>query len=124
MDLTMENNTYYQPQFNQIYSQPADMNYNELSKEFLTHAIVSCAISTLPIGSIIAIFMASKNRKKLLDYLARGGLHTEKIKVSSALSRAGKYSGIAMTVIWGFYLLYFAFIILLMILAFAAQLHR
>ena len=120
----MENNTYYQPQFNQIYAQPADMNYNELSNEFLTMAIVSCAISTLPIGSIIAIFMASKNRKKLLDYLGRGGLHTPKIKVSSALSRAGKYSGIAMTVIWAFYMLFFLAIFGFMILAIIANLRR
>lgn len=120
----MENNTYYQPQNNQIYSQPADMNYNELSKDFLTKAIVSCAISTLPVGSIIAIFMAAKNRKSLLDYLARGGLHTEKIKVSSALSRAGKYSGIAMTVLWGIYLLYIIFIFAFFILAILANLQR
>ena len=114
----MENNTNYQQQ---VYYQPTygygyvDPNYNATSKEFLTKAIVACAISYLPIGSIIAIYMATKNRKAILDYIARGGNHTPKVMVSSALSRGGKYAGIAYTVFWGFYMLYFLFIFLLFI---------
>ena len=63
----MENNTNYQNQYNQApyqqyvhpYYQQIDPNYDAISKDFLTQAIVSCAISSLPIGSIIAIFMGN-----------------------------------------------------------------
>ena len=118
----MDNNQYQQPQNQQaqyqqaqpvyqyqapVQQQPADPHYAEVAKEFLTKAIVSCAISTIPVGSIIAINLATKNRQALLDYLARGGLHTDRIKVSSALSRAGRYTGIGFTIFWGIYLLYF-----------------
>ena len=121
----MENNenTNTQPQFQQPqyyytpgYQPPIDPNYAATVKEFLTKAIVACAISSLPIGSIIAIFMATKNRQAILDYLSKGGLHTVRVKVCSCLSRAGKYAGIAYTIFWGFYLLYFGFIFLMMLL--------
>ena len=108
----MENNQYQQPQYQQATyqqvqaQQPADPNYATVAKDFLTKAIVSCAISTIPVGSIIAIFMATKNRKELLEYLSRGGLHTDKIKVSSALSRAGRYTGIGFTIFWAVYSLW------------------
>ena len=116
----MENNNYQQPVYQQPqqqyqyqqpqapYQPPFDPNYATIVKDFLTKAIVSCAISSLPVGSIIAINMASKNRKALLEYLDKGGLHTEKIKVCSALSRGGRYSGIGFTIFWGIYLIYFA----------------
>lgn len=122
----MENNTaqYNQPPVQPNGFQPPygtiNSNYNEIAKDFLTKAIVSCAISTLPIGSIIAINMATKNRAALLDYLSKGGYHTIKIKVSSALSRAGRYSGIASTIFWGIYLLYIAIAITVAILAIVA----
>ena len=107
----MENNNYQQPVYQQPqppYQPPFDPNYATIVKDFLTKAIVSCAISSLPVGSIIAINMATKNRKALLEYLDKGGLHTEKIKVCSALSRGGRYSGIGFTIFWGVYLIYFA----------------
>lgn len=122
----MENNNaqYNQPPVQQNGFQPPygalNSNYNEIVKDFLTKAIVSCAISTLPIGSIIAINMATKNRAALLDYLSKGGYHTIRIKVSSALSRAGRYSGIASTIFWGIYLLYIAIAITVAILAIIA----
>ena len=115
----------YQP-VQQTYAQApvavpiVDPAYAEASKDFLTKAIVSCAIASLPVGSIIAIIIASKNRKVLLEYLERGGLHTEKIKVSSALSRAGKYAGIGFTCFWGFYIGIFGFYWLWMLLVFVA----
>ena len=109
----MENNNYQQPQYQQSQApyryQPIDPNYASIVKDFLTKAIVSCAISCLPVGSIIALNMATKNRKALLEYLDKGGIHTQKIKVCSALSRAGRYAGIAYTIIWGLYLLYILF---------------
>ena len=87
--------------------QPIDPNYAAVAKDFLTKAIVSCCISSLPVGSIIAINMATKNRAALLDYLSRGGLHTVKIKISSALSRGARYSGIGFTIFWAVWLLYY-----------------
>ena len=120
----MENNNnqqyvYYQPSYSRV-----DPNYDAASKDFLTKAIVSCAIASLPIGSIIAIFMATKNRKALSDYLTRGGIHTVKIKVASALSRAGKYAGIAYTVIWGFYMLYYLLLIAMVIFGLTSNIFR
>lgn len=114
----MDNNQYQQPQYQQAQQtyqyqapvqqqQPVDPNYAEVSKDFLTKAIVAGAISTLPVGSIIAINMATKNRAALLDYLSRGGMHTVKIKISSALSRAARYSGIGYTIFWAVWLLYY-----------------
>ena len=127
----MENNQYQQPQYEQaqpVYQyqpvqaqRPIDPNYEEKSRDFLTKAIVSCCICSLPVGSIIAIVMASKNRTELLDYLAKGGTHTGKIKVSSALSRAGKYGGVGFTCVWAFYFLYLAFIFTALIIAAIAQ---
>ena len=122
-------NINYQPQNNQPpvqqynYQPPygrIDPSYNTIVKDFLTKAIVSCAISTLPVGSIIAINMATKNRAALLDYLSKGGYHTIRIKVCSALSRAGRYSGIACTIFWGIYFLYIAIAITVAILAIIA----
>ncbi|SDY13363.1 hypothetical protein SAMN02910264_01497 [Ruminococcaceae bacterium YAD3003] len=120
----MENNNYsqqqYNPQYQQTYQQPApahDPEYEAKAKDFLTKAIVSCCISTIPVGSFIAIAMATKNRKALLDYIEQGGLHTTKVQVSSALSRAGKYSGIACSVFWGIYLTYWVIAFLIMIIA-------
>ena len=104
--------------------QPVDPNYAEVSKDFLTKAIVAGAISTLPVGSIIAINMATKNRAALLDYLSRGGLHTVKIKISSALSRAARYSGIGFTIFWAVWLLYYIFAMLILFFGIATQLGR
>ena len=131
----MDNNQYQQPEYQQAQQtyqyqapvqqqQPVDPNYAAVSKDFLTKAIVAGAISTLPVGSIIAINMATKNRAALLDYLSRGGLHTVKIKISSALSRAARYSGIGYTILWGIWLLYYAFMMLALILGLATQLGR
>ena len=104
--------------------QPVDPNYAEVSNDFLTKAIVAGAISTLPVGSIIAINMATKNRAALLDYLSRGGLHTVKIKISSALRRAARYSGIGYTIFWAVWLLYYIIAMSVVVLGIATQLGR
>ena len=90
----MDNNNYSQPQYNQPYGQQPyaqaygqppviDPTYESRAKDFLTKTIVSCCIAGIPVGSIIAIFMASNNRKALLEYIAQGGPHTTKLKVCS-----------------------------------------
>ena len=131
----MDNNQYQQPQYQQAQQtyqyqapvqqqQPIDPNYSAVSKEFLTQAIVAGAISSLPVGSIIAINMATKNRAALLDYLSRGGMHTVKIKISSALSRGARYSGIGFTIFWAVWLLYYIFAMLILFFGIATQLGR
>lgn len=131
----MDNNQYQQPQYQQAQQtyqyqapvqqqQPVDPNYDAVSKDFLTKAIVAGAISTLPVGSIIAINMATKNRAALLDYLSRGGMHTTKIKISSALSRGARYSGIGFTIFWAVWLLYYIFAMLILFFGIATQLGR
>ena len=133
----MDNNQYQyqQPQYQQAQQtyqyqapvqqqQPIDPNYPAVSKEFLTQAIVAGAISSLPVGSIIAINMATKNRAALLDYLSRGGMHTVKIKISSALSRGARYSGIGFTIFWAVWLLYYIFAMLILFFGIATQLGR
>ena len=113
----------YQPQYQ--YQQPqyqqADPHYAVVVKDFLTKAIVSCAISSLPVGSIIAINMATKNRQAIPDYIEKGGLHTDKVKVCSCLSRGGRYSGIGFTIFWGIYLIYFLIMIFAGVAAIIAQ---
>lgn len=141
----MDNNQYQQPQNQQaqyqqqayqqaqpVYQyqapaqqqQPVDPNYAEVSNDFLTKAIVAGVISSLPVGSIIAINMATKNRAALLDYLSRGGMHTVKIKISSALSRGARYSGIGFTIFWAVWLLYYIIATSIVVLGIATQLGR
>ena len=131
----MDNNQYQQPQYQQAQQtyqyqapvqqqQPIDPNSPAVSKEFLTQAIVAGAISSLPVGSIIAINMATKNRAALLDYLSRGGMHTVKIKISSALSRVARYSGIGFTIFWAVWLLYYIIAMSVVVLGIATQLGR
>jgi len=131
----MDNNQYQQPEYQQAQQtyqyqapvqqqQPIDPNYPAVSKEFLTQAIVAGVISSLPVGSIIAINMATKNRAALLDYLSRGGMHTVKIKISSALSRGARYSGIGFTIFWAVWLLYYIFAMLILFFGIATQLGR
>lgn len=111
----METNTYsdQQPQ----YYQTVDPNYSTTVKGFLTKAIVSGAISSLPVGSIIAIVMADKNRKAILDYIANRGPHTTRIKICSCLSRAAKYSGIGFSILWGIYAVYLTIALIVIIVA-------
>ena len=131
----MDNNQYQQPQYQQAQQtyqyqapvqqqQPVDPNYAEVSNDFLTKAIVAGAISTLPVGSIIAINMATKNRAALLDYLSRGGLHTVKIKISSALSRGARYSGIGFTIFWAVWLLYYIIAMSVVVIGIATQMNH
>ncbi len=124
------NNYYSQPQYNQQYGQPyaqpyaeppVDPNYAEKTKSLLTKAIVACVLSTMPIASIVAIFMGTGNRNAVLDYINQSGIHTPKLKVCSALSRTATFGGIGYTIFWALYALYFAMFILAAIWGFASE---
>ncbi len=105
----MENNVNNFPDKN--------MDYGEKVSTFLALGIVSVALMSMPIGSIVAIVMGSKNRKSILEYLENGGIHTTKIKVSSILSNVGKYGGIGYTILWGLIMLYYIFLFAAFIIA-------
>ncbi|MBO4680512.1 MAG: hypothetical protein J5623_01265 [Clostridiales bacterium] len=113
----MENNNYQQQyaQQPQYYTTPGyqavNQQYLDQANALLKSAIIACVLAGFPICSIIAIFKGINNRKKVLDYLAQGGLHTPRIKICSILSRAATYYGIGSTVLYFVMLLYYALII-------------
>lgn len=130
------NNYYSQPQYNQPYGQPqyaqpyvqqpqqpVDPNYAEKTKSLLTKAIVACVLSTIPIASIVAIFLGTGNRNAVLEYISQSGIHTPKLKVCSCLSRTATYGGIGYTIFWAFYALYFGIFILAAIAGVASELN-
>ena len=114
----MENNNYQQPyQQQQYYTtpgyQPVNQQYLDTANALLKSAIIACVLAGFPVCSIIAIFKGSANRKKVLDYLAQGGLHTQRIKISSMLSRAATYYGIGSTILYAVMFIYYVLVILL-----------
>lgn len=113
----MENNNYQQQQYYQqpqYYTTPgfqaSDPVYLAKANELLKGAIIACVLAGFPVCSIIAIFKGMGNRKKVLEYLDKGGLHTPRIKISSILSRAATYYGIGSTVLYAIMFLYYALI--------------
>ena len=111
---------YQQQQYaqaQQAYQQPVDPAYEETVGEFLKQAIFSCVMACFPVACIFAIFKGSKNRKNIMAYLENGGVHTNKVTVSSILSNVGKYYGLGMTIIYAILLIYYAFVIFIMIIA-------
>ena len=87
----MENNNYQnyqQPQ--QYYTTPGyqavNQQYLDQANALLKSAIIACVLAGLPVCSIVAIFKGIGNRKKVLDYLAQGGLHTPRIKIQTRTS--------------------------------------
>ena len=122
----MENNNYQQqyqqPQYYAPVGYPTfDQNYLNQANALLKSAIIACVLAGFPICSIIAIFKGIGNRKKVLDYLAQGGLHTPRIKICSILSRAATYYGIGSTILYFVMFLYYALVI---IFIFSAALSR
>ena len=122
----MENNNYQQQYQQPQYYAPAgyptfDQNYLNQANALLKSAIIACVLAGFPICSIIAIFKGIGNRKKVLDYLAQGGLHTPRIKICSILSRAATYYGIGSTILYFVMFLYYALVI---IFIFSAALSR
>ena len=102
-----------QQPYGQPYQQPYqqyDPNYDETASAFLKSAIIGCVLAGFPVASIVAIFKGKGNRKKILEYIDQGGMHTPKIKTASCLSRAAIYGGIGMTIFYGIYVLYFGLI--------------
>ena len=113
----MENNNYQQPYQQQYYTtpgyQPVNQQYLDTANALLKSAIIACVLAGFPVCSIIAIFKGTANRKKVLDYLAQGGLHTPRIKICSILSRAATYYGIGSTILYAVMFTYYALVIIL-----------
>ena len=114
----MENNNYQQySQQPQYYTTPGyqaiDQQYLNTANALLKSAIIACVLAGFPVCSIIAIFKGIGNRKKVLDYLAQGGLHTPRIKICSILSRAATYYGIGSTILYAVMFIYYALVIIL-----------
>ena len=118
----MEDNNY-QPQYNQPYNQPQypqpQNDYPQYGQQlpeidtpdFLPKAIATVVMSQFPVASIIAIVFGANNKRNIRDYLAMGGKMTPKVRVSHILSTVGLWLGVGATILYGFYLLYFGFII-------------
>ena len=113
----MEDNNY--PQYNQPqYPQPQN-DYPQYGQQlpeidtpdFLPKAIATVVMSQFPVASIIAIVFGANNKRNIRDYLAMGGKMTPKVRVSHILSTVGLWLGVGATILYGFYLLYFGFII-------------
>ena len=114
----MENNNYQQQYGQQQYYttpgyQAIDQQYLNTANALLKSAIIACVLAGFPVCSIIAIFKGIGNRKKVLDYLAQGGLHTPRIKICSILSRAATYYGIGSTILYAVMFIYYALVIIL-----------
>lgn len=117
----MEDNNY-QPQYNQPYNQPQypqpQKDYPQYGQQlpeidtpdFLPKAIATVVMSQFPVASIIAIVFGANNKRNIRDYLAMGGKMTPKVRVSHILSTVGLWLGVGATILYGFYLLYFGFI--------------
>lgn len=117
----MEDNNY--PQYNQPYNQPQypqpQNDYPQYGQQlpeidtpdFLPKAIATVVMSQFPVASIIAIVFGANNKRNIRDYLAMGGKMTPKVRVSHILSTVGLWLGVGATILYGFYLLYFGFII-------------
>ncbi|MCR5286662.1 MAG: hypothetical protein K6D93_01820 [Saccharofermentans sp.] len=116
----MENNNYQQPyQQQQYYTTPGyqavDYQYLATANALLKSAIIACVLAGLPVCSIIAIFKGIGNRKKVLDYIAKGGLHTQRIKICSMLSRAATFYGLGSTILYAVMFIYYVLIICLFV---------
>jgi hypothetical protein len=120
----MENNEYnnynnvetnYQPQPGVTMVNPAyDPGYAETASRFLKKAITAAILAGFPVASIIGMIMGTNNRRAILDYLDKGGLHTTRIKICSIVSRGAFFGGIGFTIFYAFYFLY---IMLFLVLA-------
>ena len=116
----MENNNYYQQPYQQqqqYYAAPGyqvvDPQYLATANALLKSAIIACVLAGFPVASIVAIFKGMGIRKKVLDYLAQGGLHTPRIKLCSILSRAATFYGIGSTILYMLMFVYYVFVIVL-----------
>ena len=83
-----------------------NMAYEEKASGFLKKAIAGLILSG------IIMFSLGTNHRAIVDYVAAGGLHTPKIKTCAALSKGSLFAGIAMTVIYTLYFLYFILLLL------------
>lgn len=117
-------NTALQPVQTQNPSVPADIqqgslaateNYSMVNSAFVK-GLVAAILSSLPIGSIVAIFLGSASTKlvaKLRDHAAANGIKPSGKNIAAKiLGLVGKIEGIVMTVYWAiFFVIYVIWLI-------------
>ena len=97
----------YQQPVQPIMNQDVGSDYAAKSHTFLSSSIADVACSWLPIGSIICMIKAKKNRKNLLEYVYQGNPLTGKLKTASILFRVAFGVGLGFTIFYGIYAFYF-----------------
>lgn len=119
-------NTAIQPVQSQYLSVPADNHQNLAAAE--NYAMVNSAfskglaaaiIASLPIGSIIAIFLGNSSLKlvaNLRNHAAYNGIKPSGKNIAAKiLGMVGKITGIVMTAVWAYYFIFIIFWMILMI---------
>lgn len=112
----MQQPVYQQP-VQPIMNQDVGSDYAAKSHTFLSSSIADVACSWLPIGSIICMIKAKKNRKNLLEYVKQGNPLTGKLKTASILFRVAFGVGLGFTIFYGIYAFYFVIAVTEMIKA-------
>ena len=107
----------YQQPVQPIMNQDVGSDYAAKSHTFLSSSIADVACSWLPIGSIICMIKAKKNRKNLLEYVKQGNQLTGKLKTASILFRVAFGVGLGFTIFYGIYAFYFVIAVTEMIKA-------
>ena len=97
-DYSQQQYGYPQQQYNYPYPMQAP--------DFLPMAITALVLAEIPVASIVAIILGSKNKRRIQNYLAEGGQRTAKVKVSSILSTVGLWLGVGMTIFYAVYFFY------------------
>lgn len=123
--------TALQPVQTQNLSVPAEVqqnspaeteNYSMVNSAFVK-GLVATILASLPIGSIIAIFLGSASTKlvaKLRDHAAANGIKPSGKNIAAKiLGMVGKIEGIVMTVVWAYYFILIIFWMILMITVFS-----
>lgn len=115
----MQQPVYQQPvqPVQPIMNQDVGSDYAAKSHTFLSSSIADVACSWLPIGSIICMIKAKKNRKNLLEYVKQGNPLTGKLKTASILFRVAFGVGLGFTIFYGIYAFYFVIAVTEMIKA-------
>lgn len=97
----------YQPAMN------VDANATATIDALFKSAILNVIFCSFPVGSIICMITAGKERKKVDEFLASGGPHTGKLKTAAALLTVAKKVGLGFTIFWAVYFVWIFFAIIL-----------